>query len=158
MVEIRGFGTKARIGDILSKPADMIEDKKKEIKELLLEDAKKLVSQELGRENNPLTDQEYLEWFAETLGENVGLMHKNGWVHGFLHDHNITLDCRIADLGSVKQIDREIERRDDKSRARVTLQSLIRELGLKNRVSEFENQFEKSYDSVFPPEERKFLK
>jgi len=76
----------------------------------MFEDAKSLVSQELGRGNNPLTDQEYLEWFAETLGKNVGLMHKNGWFHAGLSPHNITLDCSVCDFDTVKELKNEEQR------------------------------------------------
>ena len=59
-----------------------------------------MVSQELGYKRT-ITDKEYFEWFAKTLGENVGIMHRNGWTHRYLSSHNVTLDCRIVDLDSV---------------------------------------------------------
>lgn len=126
---------------------------------MIFEDAKKLVSQELGRENNPFSDQEYLDWFAETLGKNVGLMHKNGWFHSNLSHHNITLDCRICDLDMVKDIKKEKERKIDENSAQSdSIQKLSQWLDLPEhrRLEPFE-RFQKSYDSVFPAEERKFL-
>lgn len=96
VIEIRCFVTKARILDIL--PQGRLPKKDREI---LINDAIHLVSKELGR---PISLEEYLSWFAETLGRNIGLMHKNGWVHNNLRIlHNITLDCRIVDLATVKE-------------------------------------------------------
>jgi hypothetical protein len=46
-----------------------------------------------------------MEWFAKTLGKNIGLMHSNGWAHGnpyiYSTPSNVTLDCRIVDLDTV---------------------------------------------------------
>lgn len=89
VIAVRAFGTRARIEDFGRR--------KKE--KLLLEDAQRLVEQERGKKFS--SGLEYLKWFAETLGKNVGLCHKNKWVHGYLISHNITLDCRIVDLDSV---------------------------------------------------------
>lgn len=90
VIAVRAFGTKNRIFEArdggLSK----------------LEDAKKMVSQEIGINNKDFSFDDYLEWFAETLGKNIGLMHNNYWAHTCLTIHNITLDCRIIDLDEVK--------------------------------------------------------
>jgi hypothetical protein len=151
VVEVRGFGTKARISDIFFGDEWLEETKK-----LLFEDAKKLVSQELERGDNPLTDQEYLEWFAETLGKNVGLMHKNGWLHSNLTSHNITLDCRICDLDTVKKLKGDEINLDKDYAQSSSIQRLARWLDLpEKRLFELFERFQKSYDSVFPPEERK---
>ncbi|MEK7573494.1 MAG: hypothetical protein AAB531_03645 [Patescibacteria group bacterium] len=86
VIQIRAFGTRARVTN--------------KDDTLLFEDARKMVSQELGMKR-PMSNKEYIRWFAKTLGRNVGLMHENGWTHRYLSDHNVTLDCRIVDLDSV---------------------------------------------------------
>lgn len=91
-IALRAFATKFRIRDIDMLSPDSIEK---------LEDARKIVSQELGVNEKDFSFQKYFEWFAKTLGENIGLMHKNGWFHRYLNEHNVTLDCRIVDLDSV---------------------------------------------------------
>lgn len=149
VVEIRAFGTKARIYDL-----DPEFNPDKEDRKLLLEDAKRLVSQELGRKET-ISEEGYLEWFAKTLGYNVGLMHKNGWFHDSLTDHNITLDCRICDLDTIAQLTNKIEQNRDIGKARYSLNYLLKFLGLESTKWEpFERQFQESYDKVFPPEER----
>lgn len=149
VVELRAFGTKTRIIDI--GPTST-----KEERELLFKDAKKLVSQELGYKK-PMVPEEYLNWFAKTLGVNVGLMHKNGWFHGNPTVYNITLDCRVVDLDSVTQLTNESEQGSDLEVARHSLDWLLGSLDLDsigNRKSS-ERQFQEGYDFVFPPEERK---
>ena len=113
VVEVRAFGTKARIGD-LSKNT-------RGLPRLLLEDAKGLVAQELGMTEPPSTEA-YLLWFAKTLGSNMGLMHRNKWYHGGLStDHNITLDCRIVDLDSVGHLENDEKRENELSEAKYCL-------------------------------------
>jgi len=93
VVGVRAFGTKHRIVDVNENP---------EIDENSLEDARRMVAQELGINEKDFSMEDYLKWFAKTLGKNVGLMHKNKWCHKYLSTHNITLDCRIIDLDSVE--------------------------------------------------------
>lgn len=144
-VEVSAFGTKARIADIVY-GAEWEEQTKK----LVFEDAKELVGQELGRGNNFLNDQEYLQWFAETLGQNVGLMHKKGWFHSNLGPHNITLDCRVVDLHTVKKLDgSEKRRKKDLGDAEASLRRLISQIGFTERADEFLNQFRESYEKHF---------
>ncbi len=108
VIQVRAFGTKARVQEASDN--------------LLYKDAKKMVSQELGYKRT-ITDKEYFEWFAKTLGENVGIMHRNGWTHRYLSSHNVTLDCRIVDLDSVGYD--LSEREEDVSQARNTIAVLI---------------------------------
>jgi hypothetical protein len=119
VIEIRCFGTKARILDILPQVGLTEENRK-----ILINDAIHLVSKELGR---PISLEEYLSWFAETLGRNIGLMHKNGWVHKNLRIlHNITLDCRIVDLATVEEVhNSEPLKNKDKSDGIYCLRELI---------------------------------
>jgi len=149
VIEIRAFGTKMRIDD-----AKNVMDG--EEKKLILNDAIKLVSQELGREQL-LSNEEYLQWFAETLGLNVGLIHKNGWLHNYLTDHNVTLDCRIVDLDSIEILKSLDQTREDLVGAEMTIYSLIKlVVGEydKDKITRYVNLFRKSYDSTFPPKER----
>lgn len=68
------------------------------------------VGKEIGNEG--LTTEEYLRWFAETLGKQVGTLHRNGYIHGglfkrpsgYVHPVDITLDCRILDLDGVETL------------------------------------------------------
>lgn len=88
VVEVRAFATKMRISDA---------------REETLEDAIELVAQE---QNLPeMSKSNYLNWFAVTLGTQLGKMHKLGYTHNYLTPHNITLDCRIVDLDSVAHRD-----------------------------------------------------
>jgi hypothetical protein len=94
-VEVRAFGTRARIGDCM-----------KNIE--LIQDAKNLVEQELKKE---LSNEGYLSWFATTLGEQVAIIHNEGLIHDYLTAHNITLDCRIVDNDMVEELPKEIRER-----------------------------------------------
>lgn len=154
VIEVRAFGTKARI-------RDFTEGFRDEIKKLLLEDAKKMVSQEIGEDLS--NDRDYLEWFANTLGQNVGLMHKNGWCHGRLgpHEswrgaHNITLDCRITDFDTVRKI-KFFEKKyldSEKEQAISSCMRFAHELGIFEDVG-MRKKFEEGYNAVFPPKKEK---
>jgi len=154
VIEVRAFGTKARIRDFTGGFGD-------EIKKSLLEDAKKMVSQETGK--NLSNDKDYLEWFTNTFGRNVGLMHKNGWYHGRLgpHDsrlgaHNITLDCRITDFDTVRKIKFFEGKRlnNEKDIAMSSCLRLAHELGIFEDM-EMRKKFEEGYNAVFPPKKEK---
>lgn len=155
VVEVRAFGTKARIRDVLNKDKD---NKKEQQSKILLDDAKKLVSQEIGKDLS--SDKDYFEWFVKTLGENVALMHKNGWYHQYLADHNITLDCRIVDVGYVRKLESAKQRLRDIESAKNSLRLLAGRLGLRKGFFdfEFENQFFESYNNVFSPEKAQSLR
>lgn len=158
VIEVRAFGTKTRI-------RDFIRGFEGEIKKLLLEDAKKIVSQEIGRDFS--NDRDYLEWFTNTFGRNLGLMHKNGWYHGRLgpHEsslgaHNITLDCRITDFDTVRKIKFFEEKRlnNEKNLAISSCLRFAHELGI-FEDAEMRKKFEEGYNAVFPPKkERKSKK
>lgn len=91
-IEVRAFATKARVSESEADNWDV-----------LLEDARTLVAQELGIVMEQFTVRDYVQWFAKTLSTEVGKMHKLGYFHGYLTRHNITLDCRIVDFDSVKR-------------------------------------------------------
>lgn len=142
VIEVRAFGTKIRIEDRTPQ---------------LLEDAKNLVSRELGI-NFP-SDEDYFRWFAEELGKSVGLLHKNGLSHNFLGTgHNITLDCRIVDLDTVRPLTSEKHRKQDTQNAAFLVSQLSPDE--KKHVSEWMNEplariFYKGYNRTFPAQERK---
>jgi tRNA A-37 threonylcarbamoyl transferase component Bud32 len=96
VILLRGFGTKMRVLNL----------RKLDKRELraAIDEAKDIVGRELERK---LTDEEYVEWFAENLAEQVALMHSNGWSHNYLSEHNVTLDGRIVDLDSVRKLEFE---------------------------------------------------
>ncbi|GEM_PF-2670422 len=160
VLEVRAFGTKARIAEM----------EKVKYRAQVLEDAKSLVAKELGKEN--ISDQEYIEWFARTLAENVALIHKNGWFHKYLNNHNITLDGRVVDLDSVRSLDSEGERTLDSTWAFTALEFLafcvqrknidynlnIGSILRKYRDSEYllniKRIYRETYDQIFPMEER----
>lgn len=58
--------------------------------------AKKIIEKELGSE---LTWEQYCLWFAQTLGQNLAKIHKSGYWHGWVSDHNVTRVCEIIDFG-----------------------------------------------------------
>jgi len=192
VIEIRGFGTCARIDDLMAvkismwdrdvresfrnlgqlltstekeHPLDEKEvENEKSIKrgKILLEDAIKLVSQELNRENSPLSPKEYLQWFAQTLGKNVGLMHREGFAHNNLITHNITLDCRIIDLATVNKLPKSRNKRGKMianeicqvKGSLIDLKEAIKALGEEKKYKEVGEVpiimlFEKGYNSVF---------
>jgi hypothetical protein len=150
VVQVRAFGTKARIRDVLYKDKD---NKREQQSKIFLNDAKKLVSQEIGKDLS--SNKDYFEWFAKTLGANVALMHKNGWYHQYLADHNITLDCRIVDVGHVDKLKTEKQRLRDIKWAMDSLKLFADRLGF--RMDEFENEFFESYNNVFSPEKAQSL-
>lgn len=103
VVEIRAFGTRTRIADLIrATPQE---------KEGFIGDAMKLVAQERNIEQTSFSKEDYLSWFVETMAVNVARMHNKNFVHGYLTDHNITLDARIVDLDSVETMDEINERK-----------------------------------------------
>lgn len=100
VLEIRAFGTKERtsyIDPIMNPGGD-------ERSLQALADAKNMVAQETGLSPQNFSDQDYARWFAETLGKQVAKIANLKLFHGYLSDHNITLDCRIVDLDSVAPV------------------------------------------------------
>lgn len=138
VVEVRAFGTKARVSNLSFSnwnPGDLIDD------------AKQLIAREL---RIPIfSNDEYVLWFARTLGINVGLMHGKSWVHSYLTDHNITLDCCIVDLDSVREVRGGEGQPDDKSTAKMTLNSLLLSMNETSLRSKAFEQFEEGYRGVF---------
>lgn len=157
VIEVRGFGTKERVSfasDIFPPMAYPFLDSdsvflknSQEKKRLILEDAKKLVSQETGKD---LSDNEkYLEWFSQTLGKNLGLLHKIGLIHTNLIAHNLTLDCRLVDFVTMKKITPEGTEKDILL-AKLSLYQFFIFLSqideLKLNFSKLEKLFKEDYD------------
>jgi len=95
-ISVRLFGTRTRAVEvILSSDAEGDKGRRRE----MMRSAIKLVAAEQGKEDMSL--REYMDWFATTLGNNVGIMHKHGYLHGYLTLQNVTLDGRITDFDSV---------------------------------------------------------
>ncbi len=151
---VRAFGTRARPRDI-SEGTGL----NKETQKVILEDAKELVGEELGRgKKNPLTKAEYLDWFAEALGYNVGMMHRRGDLHGLLSGHNVTLDVRLCDLDTVEKIRNNKERLDEIIFARDhSLKDMVSSLKLSESCFYIAaNNFQRSYYSAFHEGERRY--
>ncbi len=108
VVEIRAFGTRTRVGDI------------RDYSQYLLDDAIEMVKQELNKKpDDKFGREEYFDWFLDTMAKNLAIMHNNGWIHGYLTPHNVTLDARIVDLDSVETAEEITKERrgDEKSQA-----------------------------------------
>jgi hypothetical protein len=120
VLEIRAFGTHSRF-------VDVFQSNSKEKANLLIEDARLLVAQELGLDPKDFSRLEYFKWLARTVGKNLALMRKNGWVHKYLgQGHNITLDGCFMDFDSVEKgdlFDRGFS--NDYLRARVSIGNLF---------------------------------
>jgi hypothetical protein len=131
VVEVRAFGTKARLADAKENP-------------LSVEDARLLVASENNFDPEKFNKKEYAEWLLKATGKNLGLMHKNGLVHGFMTRHNITLDGRLVDFDSVRKGGGEEEFQKDIDDAMFALNKFLEAVG------EFSDDgidaFKKAYD------------
>ena len=122
VLELRAFGTKFRAEDLHTDSEEA---------GLLVQDAMQLINNELPQEHKLTNIGGYLQWFAKTLGDNIGKIHANGWYHGYLTGHNITLDCRIVDLDSVGWLknlsdhSQNEKTAEDKIAARNTLENFV---------------------------------
>lgn len=99
VIAVRAFGTKARVADLVGKHYSF------HFHDLLLDDAVELVAWELHCSTVfSFGTTDYLDWFAQTLGKNLALMHQGGLIHNFLTPHNVTLDCRLTDLDTTSAV------------------------------------------------------
>lgn len=102
--QIRAWGTAHRIQDI--EGASVYKSVGQESNKDLLIQVINIVRQELitkgelGAEDK-FGPNEYFTWFTVTLAKNIAKMHKAGYTHRYLHNGNITLDCRLTDFDSV---------------------------------------------------------
>jgi len=94
VVQIRAFGTKTRVADILNYTNSTQSLEK-------LGDARLMYQYETSDRSEGFLN--YANWFADQLGTLVGKMHQSGYTHGYLTPHNLTLDCRLSDLAWVRK-------------------------------------------------------
>lgn len=139
VIEVRAFRSKARIRDYTENDDAFGRS--------LLCDAKTMISQELGL-GETMTDYDYYMWLAKTIGRNTALMHKNGWTHGYLNAHNLTLDGSIVDLDSVTRLARPADQKVDFDTIRSALLSLSKHIA-NPKFEECLMQFYDSYEDVF---------
>jgi hypothetical protein len=100
VLEIRAFGTHVRLVDTFAGRSSRGKDG------LFIEDARWLIAQELGKDIQHFDKLAYFKWLATTIGKNLGLMHKNKWIHKYLGmGHNITLDGCFVDFDSVEYLE-----------------------------------------------------
>lgn len=168
VVQVRAYGTRARIDDLLDYHrlqwikgnglpiSDLLAYE--QTSDLLLEDAKKIVAQEMGKET--ISNDEYLEWFAAILGRNLGLIHKQGWIHGGFGDQNITLDCRFVDFDTVSDINKEdyqVEMESATENVLTELAERVLKTDHPDIINSLKESFHASYNSVLTSAERKRL-
>lgn len=120
VLEVRAFGTKERIDYLQADPQNPPERR-----EQAFLDAKAMVAQELGRDPSTFSVEEYITWFARTLGKQVATLRKLKLVHRYLSTHNITLDCRIVDLDSVIQAKEKLDVIADEIKAGTLTEDLV---------------------------------
>ncbi|KKR61270.1 hypothetical protein A2643_02395 [Candidatus Nomurabacteria bacterium RIFCSPHIGHO2_01_FULL_39_220] len=103
VLEIRAFGTHARLTDI---SIDNLSTEKhfREKAELFIEDARLLVAKELGEDLSTFDRVKYFKWLARTVGKNLGLLHKHRYFINLREGHNITLDGCLVDFECTRQV------------------------------------------------------
>jgi len=94
-IAVRAMGTTSRVYDL---GIHQETNNGAYVKEIV-DDAIGLVSLELGQK---LTPKDYVAWFTETMGKQLGKLHKSKIWTDFMvqiHQgtHNLTLDCRLTD-------------------------------------------------------------
>lgn len=92
---LRAMGTTSRVWDL---GVSENTNNRNYVKEII-DDAIGLVSTELGCQLSP---QEYVEWFVNIAGNQLGIIHRSGIMTDFTRQihggqHNLTLDCRLTD-------------------------------------------------------------
>ncbi len=147
-IELRALVTNERISYLQGLQSDNA--RARERARLALKDARALVAQELGRD--VLSTQEYLEWFAKTLGSSIAKLKKAQLYHGALHAQNITLDCRMVDLAGleypVPQLQWEIHETQyqrDIASAKRSLKDLVNYAGAFEQTAHYDRLFDDAY-------------
>lgn len=145
VIEVRAFGIHSRLND-----AD----------DLIIEDGRRFMAQELGRPENKFDKEAYSYSLTATIARNIGLMHGAGFVHGALTGGNITMDGRIVDLDSVKIVEglsrgHQVSL-DDKRLAWHDMRGLFFKMGLPAKtVQKLFKEFEGIYDKEYLDQEKK---
>lgn len=106
-VIVRAFGVDTRISDLDINLHQGNVDKAK----LDIHDAISLIYKKHEVTMKDLED--YVSWFAASLGESIGIMHRRGYFHQHLHPQNITLDCRITDFEDVVGLSNDKKEREE---------------------------------------------
>ncbi len=155
VLEVRAFGTHARLKDVHfdSFTELSLDTTSRAKRNLLVEDARLLLAQELGVDPEDFGAKQHYRWLAKTVGKSLGLMHKHGWIHSYLREgHNITLDGRIIDFESAKYVGPESAQnfQDEFNAAFVSLQTFLSASELRypmhrDLVEEILKEFEDSY-------------
>jgi hypothetical protein len=147
VLEVRAFGTHARLIDATSLRSSDIK------KTAYVEDARLLVAQELGEDPAQFDMLRYAEWLAQTVGKNIGLMHKNRHVHKMLGlGHNITLDGCVVDFAAVEKIGNEEKYKleEDYVQGKEALEKLFRSIVGLPETPRLLDAYANSYDNVCP--------
>lgn len=149
VVEARAFTIRERIADINIYDPYTGHLGNPEYRLKYVDKAKDQIAKELGVPE--ISDEAYIEWFCETLGNNLRMAQENGW-SSVINEHNITLDCQFVDLASWKKSNKEISRELDNVQAISCLISLARSLasfrsGSEEEVSERAARYFKLIDS-----------
>lgn len=139
VVELRAWGTRSRIADF--------SDVDKENNSKLINDAMIIVAQEIGIDPKEFSKDNYIEWFIKTMAKNVARIHARKMIHGYLTDHNITLDARIVDLDSVETV-KEIkeDKRWNKKNFETDIERIKLTLSILTNFDRWEDVFLDAYE------------
>lgn len=142
VLEVRAFpGTQERIVNLHNMALSP------EKRAAYIADAKALIIQELKPDTKSFSDEDYAVWFAKKLGENLGRMHKRGYMHKNISEHNVTLDCTIVDFDTARFVETPSDLANDFKMGEQVLHILIYSLGLSEAESETAlTVFKRSYD------------
>lgn len=161
VISVRAYGTKYRLHEFIGGFFFLNREERGQLirsNQPILNDAIAMVAQELGKDPSKFTVDKYLRWLAKTVGQQVGKMHKNGWYHNYLTEHNITLDGRITDLDSVGWLaslanlkgEPEFFKKRDTNEAEYSLREFIKAVnshfGLKVKVNLIIDLFDFAYN------------
>lgn len=127
VLQIRAFRTSIRLADTNDRHG---ERDFSSIVERRVSDAMNLIAEEFGFDKSNFKKEDYLKWLAGMVARNVAIMHKHGFVHGFLGFHNITLDGAIVDFDSVEEVDKGSNKfRSDYIKALSTINGFVMNQG-----------------------------
>lgn len=145
-IAVRAFGVRTRTYQLLKTPDAE--------KEEMLEDARKHVAKELGINPQRFTKRNYLNWFAKTIGKNLGKLHALGYRHDNLYP-NVTLDARLVDFAT---IDRRSGGFDSEAGLAIRIITDLandylktQEMKDKQLHEDLKQKFQAAYDKANPP-------
>lgn len=123
-----------------------------------LEKGKEIIGAEIGKE---LNWEEYLLWFAETLGQNLRTVHSCDYWHGYPSPQNTTFACELVDFGfgegdkklsSLSYGQQQQVKQLDFVHARDTLNGLVRTMSMIDLINISNGLFQEvfsSYDEAY---------